>query len=85
MTKADIARAIYDRHGGISTREARALVDLILRIIKDRLAQGHRVYLRRVGVLEVVERTSRRGRPPSGGKKPMTRILIFRPARALRA
>ncbi len=85
MTKADIARAIYNRHGGLSTREATALVDLILEIIKSRLAQGYKVCLGRVGVMEVVERTSRRGRPPSGGRKPTTRVLIFRPARALRA
>ncbi len=85
MTKADIARAIYNRHGGLSTRQAVALVDLILEIIKSRLVQGYKVCLGRVGVMEVVERTSHRGRPPSGGRKPATRVLIFRPARALQA
>jgi nucleoid DNA-binding protein len=84
MTKADLARAIYNRHGGLSARQATATVDLILNIIKQRLAQGHKVCLGRLGVMEVVDRRSRRGRRPAPGKKPMTRVLVYRPARALR-
>jgi nucleoid DNA-binding protein len=84
MTKADLARAIYNRHGGLSSRECTAVTDLMLEIIKDRLAAGDKVCLGHLGEMEVVQRRSRRGRRPSAGKKPMTRILIFRPARALR-
>jgi len=85
MTKADLARAIYKRHGGLSTREATAIIDLILEIIKDRLVAGDKVCLGNVGVMEVTERQSRRGRRPAGGKPPTRRVLLFRPARALRS
>jgi nucleoid DNA-binding protein len=84
MTKADLARAIHNRHGGLSTRECTAVTDLMLEIIKDRLAAGDKVCLGHLGVMEVVKRRSRRGRRPAAGKKPTTRLLVFRPARPLR-
>ena len=34
MTKADIARIVYERHGGISNREAARLVEIIFETIK---------------------------------------------------
>ena len=37
MTKADIARIVYERHGGISNREAARLVEIIFDTIKGRL------------------------------------------------
>ena len=40
MTKADIARIVYERHGGISNREAARLVEIIFESIKRRLRQA---------------------------------------------
>ena len=36
MTKADIARIVYERHGGISNREAARLVEIIFDSIKGK-------------------------------------------------
>jgi nucleoid DNA-binding protein len=84
VTKADLARAVYDRHGGITTREAVAIIDVMLEAIKQRLVAGDRVYLGEVGMMEVIERPAGRGRRPAGGR-PNHRLLVFRPARALRS
>ena len=45
MTKADLARAIYDRHGGISNQEAQRIVDLIFETIKHRLLSGDDIHI----------------------------------------
>ncbi|RMG53671.1 MAG: hypothetical protein D6723_06755 [Acidobacteria bacterium] len=83
VTKADLARAIYKRHGGITTREAVAIVDIILETIKRRLVAGDQVYLGEIGMMEVVPRPTRRGRRPANGKV-ADRVLRYHPTRALR-
>ncbi|MEO0249623.1 MAG: HU family DNA-binding protein [candidate division WOR-3 bacterium] len=83
VTKADLARAVYDRHGGITTREAVTLIDVILEVVKQRLVAGDRVYLGDIGMMEVVPCVSRRGRRPARGK-PAERVLLYHPTRALR-
>jgi len=83
VTKADLARAIYKRHGGITTREAVAIVDIILDTIKRRLVAGDQVYLGEIGMMEVVPRPTRRGRRPANGKV-ADRVLRYHPTRALR-
>jgi nucleoid DNA-binding protein len=88
MTKADLARAVYDRHGGISNQEAQRIVDLIFTIIKRQLLNGEEIHIVGFGTLEVVERRSRRGRNPVTGEAiqlPARRALIFRPSRAIKS
>lgn len=88
MTKADLARAIYDKHGGISNQEAQRLVDLIFNVIKDRLLQGDEIHIVGFGSLEVVARRERRGRNPVTGEDillPERRALVFRPSRSMKA
>jgi len=48
-----LAEAIYQRHGGITREEARELLQVILRIIKDRLRQGEQVKISNFGVFSV--------------------------------
>jgi nucleoid DNA-binding protein len=87
MTKADLARAIYDRHGGISNQEAHRIVDVIFETIKNRLLHGDEVHIVGFGSLEVVERRSRRGRNPVTGEDiqlPDRRALVFRPSRTMK-
>ena len=87
MTKADLARAIYERHGGISNQEAQRIVDLIFSIIKERLLKGDEVHIVGFGSLEVVERRSRRGRNPITGEDiqlPERHALVFRPSRTMK-
>jgi nucleoid DNA-binding protein len=87
MTKADLARAIYDRHGGISNQEAQRIVDTIFETIKDRLLAGEEVRIVGFGSLEVVTRRTRRGRNPMTGEDiqlPERRALVFRPSRSMK-
>jgi nucleoid DNA-binding protein len=87
MTKADLARAIYDRHGGLTNQEALRVVDILLESIKDRLLKGESVYIVGFGTFEIVERKSRRGRNPMTGEEIQLRrhhTLVFRPSRSIR-
>ncbi len=84
ITKADLARAVHNRHGGITRREATALVESIFEILKRRLAQGERVLLGDLGVMETTARKDRRGRRPAAGRRPPTRILRYYPSPLLR-
>lgn len=87
MTKADLARAIYDRHGGISNQEAQRIVDTIFETIKNRLLAGDEVRIVGFGSLEVVTRRTRRGRNPMTGEEiqlPERRALVFRPSRSMK-
>ncbi len=56
MIKADLAKVVYERHGGISFREAKDVVELILGVIKGSLEVGENVKLSGFGTLNVVQR-----------------------------
>jgi nucleoid DNA-binding protein len=88
MTKADLARAVYERHGGMSLQDAQHIIDLIFAIIKQQLLGGNRVHIVGFGTLEGVKRRARRGRNPSTGETielPAKRTLVFRPSRAIKS
>ena len=87
MTRSELVDVVYRRHGGISRREAQELVDLILNLIKDRLAAGERVEIPGFGSFEIVQVTARRGRHPVTGREfevAGRRSLVFRPSRVLK-
>jgi nucleoid DNA-binding protein len=87
VTKADLARAIYQRHGGLTNREALRVVDLLFDTMKEHLQKGEDVYIVGFGTLEVVRRKPRRGRNPVTGEDimlPGRRSLVFRPSRSIR-
>lgn len=86
MTRDDIAEAVYERHGGLSRRESRLLVDRLLDRMKMALLSGESVRISGFGRFEVVRRRARRGRNPSTGQRieiGPRRRLIFRPSRRL--
>ena len=88
MTKADLARAVYERHGGISFQDCQRVIDLIFATIKGRLLAGDRVQIVGFGALEIVERRSRRGRNPATGASidlPARRAIVFRPSRTVKS
>jgi nucleoid DNA-binding protein len=88
MTKAELARAVYDRHGGISNQEAQRIVDLIFNTIKNHLLDGDEVHIVGFGTLAVVRRRPRKGRNPATGEAiqlPGRRALVFRPSRAIKS
>ncbi len=88
MTKADLARAIYERHGGISNLEAQRIVDLVFSIMKKRLLSGGEIHIVGFGTLEVLTRRARRGRNPMTGSDiqlPERKVLVFRPSRTMKS
>jgi nucleoid DNA-binding protein len=88
MTKADLARKVTERHGGITNRDALQLVDTMLDIVKRRLQDGDNIHIVGFGTLEVVARKPRRGRNPITGE-PIElhghKALVFRPSRSMKS
>ena len=84
MTKADIARIVYERHGGISNREAARLVEIIFDTIKDRLGDGEKVQITGFGTFVIRRKRERRGRNPQTGEEMLIRprsAVVFRPSK----
>ena len=84
MTKADIARIVYERHGGISNREAARLVEIIFDSIKSRLGRGEKVQITGFGTFVVRQKRQRRGRNPQTGEEMLIqprRSVAFRPSK----
>ena len=87
MTKADLARIVYTRHGGLTYRDALRLVDLLFDLVKHQLQVGESIHIVGFGTLEVVNRKPRRGRNPITGEPIDLAVTahLFRPARSMRA
>ena len=86
MTKADLAKVVYERHGGLSNKEASQLVDVILDFIKARLVRGEKVQITGFGTFFVRDRRGRRGRnPQTGGEIAILprKAVAFRPSKAI--
>ena len=84
MTKADIARIVYERHGGISNREAARLVEIIFDSIKSRLGGGEKVQITGFGTFVIRQKRERRGRNPQTGEEMVIkprRSVVFRPSK----
>lgn len=84
MTKADIARIVYERHGGISNREAARLVEQIFETVKSRLSAGQKVQITGFGTFLVRQKRERRGRNPQTGEEMVIksrRSVVFRPSK----
>lgn len=86
MTRSELVEVVYLRHGGLSRREAQELLDVILGVIRDRLAAGARVEIPGFGSFEVRATAARRGRHPVTGRGFRVaggRSLVFRASRRL--
>ena len=84
MTKADIARIVYERHGGISNRESARLVEIIFETIKDRLGHAEKVQITGFGTFLVRQKRERRGRNPQTGEEMLIKprsSVVFRPSK----
>ena len=88
MTKADIARIVYERHGGISNREAARLVEIIFDSIKSKLGVGEKVQITGFGTFVIRQKRERRGRNPQTGEEMLIRprrSVVFRPSKLFSA
>lgn len=86
MIKADLARIVYETHGGMSYREAKQVVEVILKTMKQRLVAGENVKLTGFGSFNVIQRRPRLGRNPQTGERMQlaaSRYVTFRPSRLL--
>ncbi|HEU4402272.1 MAG TPA: HU family DNA-binding protein [Candidatus Polarisedimenticolia bacterium] len=83
-SKADLADAVYRMHGGLSRREAEAVVDRIFKGIRAALARGRPVLISGFGSFKVKARRARVGRNPRTGEAvpiPGGRRAVFRASR----
>ena len=86
MTKADLIDQIYGRVG-FSRQESARAVEMILDVMKERLAQGETVKISGFGKFAVREKPSRTGRNPQTGEEieiTARRVLTFKPSPLLR-
>jgi len=85
VTKNDLVRAVYERHGGLSRDEASEIVERILERMRCGLKRGERVQINGFGRLEVVTRRARAGRNPRTGQDieiPARTTVVLRPSSA---
>ncbi len=88
MTKAELARIVYLRHGGLTYRDALRPVYLLFDLVKRHLQEGESIHIVGFGTLEILNRKPRRGRNPITGERIDLgghRALVFRPSRSMRA
>ena len=87
MIKADLARKVYERHGGISYQEAQDLVEQIIGSVKTSLVSGENVKLTGFGSLNIVNRKGRLGRNPQTGERitlSPSKYISFHPSRLVK-
>lgn len=88
MNKNDISKKVYEAHGGISYAEAQKIVDLILEIVKKRLARREKVLLSGFGCFRVMKRKDKKGVNPQTGKPVLIRSrnsVKFKPSKYLKS
>ena len=81
MVRSELLEQMLQAHPHLPRHAVEAALDTILNEITDRLAQGHRVELRRFGNFTCRVRESRVGRNPKTGEAIVVRrkqILRFR-------
>jgi nucleoid DNA-binding protein len=87
MNKNDISKKVYEAHGGISYAEAQKIVDLILEMIKGRLARGEKVLLSGFGCFTVMRRKDKKGVNPQTGEPVIIvgrNTIKFKPSKYLK-
>ncbi len=84
MNRNDLARAVYEVHGGLSQAESQRIVDGIFEMIRERLIRGEKVLISGFGCFRLVERKSRRGINPQTGEPiiiPGRKAITFKPSK----
>jgi len=87
MTKSELVEIITERQEGITHKEAEVVVNTILSVIGDALADGDHVELRGFGSFTTKDRRPRIGRNPKTGESVMVPAKVvphFKPGKLLR-
>jgi nucleoid DNA-binding protein len=88
MNKNDICKKVYEAHGGMSYADTLKTVDLILELIKRRLALGEKVLLSGFGCFIVKRRKDKKGVNPQTGEPMMIsgkNSVKFKPSKHLKS
>ena len=89
MTKADLVHQVADAIGpGITRRDCTLVVDGFLNAIKQALASGQNIEIRRFGTFKVRIRKERLARNPRTGDPvpvPARAVPVFKPSRLFRS
>jgi integration host factor subunit alpha len=86
LTRAEIAERL-NRQIGLSRAESAQLVEQVLELVAEALAQGQNVKISGFGTFVLRDKNERVGRnPKTGVEVPITprRVLTFRPSQSLR-
>ena len=86
LTRADLADAVV-RKIGLPRNESQELVELVIKVLSESLAEGDAVKLSSFGSFNIRKKGERMGRNPKTGQEvPITprRVLVFRPSNIMK-
>jgi len=86
LTRADLAKTVVQKVG-LPRNESQELVELVIKVLSERLAEGEPVKLSSFGSFNIREKGERVGRNPKTGQEvPITprRVLVFRPSNIMK-
>lgn len=88
MNRSEIIDDLAAKFGNLTKTDTELAVNTILDAMADALVAGHRIEVRGFGSFSVTRRPPRIGRNPRNGESvaiPETRVVHFKPGKALRA
>ena len=86
LTRADLAETVVQKVG-LPRNESQELVELVIKVLSERLAEGEPVKLSSFGSFNIREKGERVGHNPKTGQEvPITprRVLVFRPSNIMK-
>jgi integration host factor subunit alpha len=86
LTRADLAETVVQKVG-LPRNESQDLVELVITVLSERLAEGEAVKLSSFGSFNIRQKGERVGRNPKTGQEvPITprRVLVFRPSNIMK-
>ncbi len=87
LTKAEIVDAIYEKNES-SRAEVKAVVETLLRIMKQAIKKDHALLISGFGKFEAYDKKARKGRNPQTNETiilPPRKVVVFRVSRKFRA
>jgi integration host factor subunit alpha len=86
LTRADLAETVVQKVG-LPRNESQEMVELVIKVLSERLAEGEAVKLSSFGSFNIRQKGERVGRNPKTGQEvPITprRVLVFRPSNIMK-
>ena len=86
LTRMDLSEAVF-REMGLSRNESAQLVESVIQLMSDALAEGEQVKISSFGTFSVRSKSERLGRNPKTGEEvPISprRVLSFRPSHLMK-